>query len=579
MSISFSGLVSGLDTSSWVDALVSVKQSKVTDLKTKLQQTQLKKTTLNDTRSTFSSFRSALEKITDKKFGGVYDLFNVNSAESTNSDIFTATASAGALRQNYNIEVQQLATFTKAYSKNSASSVADDTTVLTNLGVKQGDIAVYVDGLKTTIHIGKDDTFGDFKSQLNAAGIDAEIDEDGVLRLTSQNPEKDIYVGSTTDTTNIASMVGLVRQEDGTYASTNCLFKANVNTKLTDENSGFNQVITEGTFTIGDATFTIGANTTLSSLISQINESEEAQASAYWDDTTGKLTITSKKEGASYINIESGTSNFTDVMQLTETTYDEYNNPISSRMFTDCQELGKNAIFTVNGTRMTSTSNTVTEDVSRITGVTITLNRVTTEDDKQATLKVDQDTSGLIDAIKSFVEAYNNTIKKIDEVTGSEGDLKRESSLTSFKNTIRNMAMGSSSSTDGIYKALSQIGITGNKADGNNISEDAGTLVFDEKVFLQALQENPESVEAILAEETGVLNQMENSVESILKAVSGFFDVKQTSYDNEIRKSQEQITKQQEKIATYRAHLEKKFSAMEQIMSKMQQNYSSFLTQ
>ena len=72
------------------------------------------------------------------------------------------------------------------------------------------------------------------------------------------------------------------------------------------------------------------------------------------------------------------------------------------------------------------------------------------------------------------------------------------------------MAMGSSSAADGVYKALSQIGITGNKADGNNISDDAGTLVFDEKVFLQALQENPESVEAILADENGVLNQMEN---------------------------------------------------------------------
>ena len=66
MSISFSGLASGLDTSSWVDALVSVKQSKVTDLRTKLKETQTKKTSLNDTRSTFSSFRSALEKITDK---------------------------------------------------------------------------------------------------------------------------------------------------------------------------------------------------------------------------------------------------------------------------------------------------------------------------------------------------------------------------------------------------------------------------------------------------------------------------------------------------------------------------------
>ena len=41
MTISFSGLLSGLDTSSWVEALVSVKQEKVTTLKTKLSETEL----------------------------------------------------------------------------------------------------------------------------------------------------------------------------------------------------------------------------------------------------------------------------------------------------------------------------------------------------------------------------------------------------------------------------------------------------------------------------------------------------------------------------------------------------------
>ena len=93
------------------------------------------------------------------------------------------------------------------------------------------------------------------------------------------------------------------------------MFKANTATKLTSANSGFNQQITAGTFSIGSATFTIDDNTTLSSLISKINENKEAQATAYWDDTTGKLSITSKKEGASFINIEAGTSNFTDVIR------------------------------------------------------------------------------------------------------------------------------------------------------------------------------------------------------------------------------------------------------------------------
>ena len=36
MAISFSGLVSGLDTSSWVDALISVRQQDVTKIQTQL---------------------------------------------------------------------------------------------------------------------------------------------------------------------------------------------------------------------------------------------------------------------------------------------------------------------------------------------------------------------------------------------------------------------------------------------------------------------------------------------------------------------------------------------------------------
>ena len=37
MSISFSGLASGLDTSSWVEALVSVKKEEVKGFETKLK--------------------------------------------------------------------------------------------------------------------------------------------------------------------------------------------------------------------------------------------------------------------------------------------------------------------------------------------------------------------------------------------------------------------------------------------------------------------------------------------------------------------------------------------------------------
>lgn len=578
MSISFSGLASGLDTSGWVDALVSVKQQKVTTYQQQLNAIKTKKNTLSATRTVFNNFRTAIEKFTDAKFGGTFNLFTKNTAKSSNEAVFTATANDKAARQSYDITVQQLATYTKAQSKDSVSAVADDNTKLSQLGIKEGSLSVYVNGAKTTLEIGKDDTFGDLKTRLAEAGVKAEVDTNGLLTLSSFDGSKDISVGSTTDTSNLVSLVGLEKQEDGTYISTNSLFKAGTDSKLTAADSGFNEQITAGTFKIGNATFTIDENTTLSSLISSINNNKDAQAYAYWDDATGKLSITSKKEGASYINIEAGTSNFTDVMKFTETERDADGNVVSSKMYTEAQELGKNALFTVNGTKMTSTSNIVTEDISRIAGVTLTLNKVSSEEDGVSKLNVEQDSTELINAVKSFVDSYNEVVSKIDEVTANGADLQRETSLTSFKNTIRNYANGGNYSNGGAFKLLADIGISTGKADDKNIStSNTNTLVFDESKFKEALANDPESVRSILAGENGVLSMMEDSVEQTLQSATGFFDVKEKTLNSDITKMETKVKKQTESIATYKAQLEKKFSAMENMIAKMQQNYSSFL--
>lgn len=578
MSISFSGLASGLDTSGWVEALVSVKQEKITTLRADLTDVQKVKSTLSDTRSVFNNLRTALEKLTDTKFGGTFDLFSKNTAKSSNEDIFTATAVNGAIRQNYDISVQQLATCTKATSKDAVSAVADDNTILTNMGITKGSLTVYVDGVKTAIEIEEDDTLGDLKSQLAAAGIKADVSESGILTLTAYNEGESVNIGATTDTSNFVSLTGLTKQEDGNYVSTNSLFKANVSSKLTTADSGFNTQITEGTFSIGDATFTITKDTTLSSLISEINNNKDAQATAYWDDTTGKLSITSTKEGASYISIEAGTSNFTDVMGLTEAITDSEGNVTGSRMFTDAQILGQNAMLTINGTNIISTSNTVSSDVSRIEGVTLNLKNVSTEEDKTTKLEVSQNTDDLVKAVKEFIEAYNKTMNKVDEVTATGADLARESSLSSLKNTLRTYANGSNDANGGVYRLLSQIGISTGQADGNSLSSDITSLEFDEDTFLKALEENPESVESLLAGENGIFNMMEKTVEQSLSAVSGFFDIKQSTLDDDIKKIEEKITKQNSKIATYKSQLEAKFHAMELTIAQMQQNYSSFLS-
>ena len=576
--ISFSGLASGLDTSSWVKALVSVKQEKVTALQTDLKSKQTVKTTLNDTRSKFTTLRSSIEKLTDAKFGGAMDLFAKNSATSSDTDIFTATATSGATRQNYDITVQQLATYTKATSKNAASAIADDNTKLKNLGISDGTLTAYVNGQKYTVNITDTNTLGDLKAKLAGFGVKTDIGEDGVLKFSAQNEGDTIHMGATTDSSNLTSLIGLTQQEDGSYVSTNSLFKATVASKLTSKDSGFNTKIKEGTFTIGDATFKITDKTTLSSLISEINNNDKAQAYAFWDDAAGKLSITSKKEGASYINIEAGTSNFTDVMGLTTSEWNEDGTVKSSKMHTDAQELGQNAQFTINGTKMTSTSNTVTSDISRIDGVTLTLKKASTKESGTSTLKVTQDTSGLVDAVKSFVSAYNDVLSNVDKVTANGADLHGETTLTSLKNTIRSYATAKNTSNGGVYDLLSEIGISTSSADGNNLNADTNSLSLDEDKLKKALEKNPESVKSILAGDGGVLTMMEDAVEQSLKASVGYFDVKTSTLDSDIKKMETKIKKQNTNISTYKAQLEKKFSAMETTIAQMQQNYKSFLS-
>ena len=115
--ITFSGLNSGLDTSSWVEALVSVKQTTITSLQAEQEQKQKLLSVVNNIKSYFTSFQTALQKITDSQFGiASLDLFMQNLAISSNSSIVTATATTEAARQTYDVLVEKLATASKATS-------------------------------------------------------------------------------------------------------------------------------------------------------------------------------------------------------------------------------------------------------------------------------------------------------------------------------------------------------------------------------------------------------------------------------------------------------------------------------
>ena len=110
MTISFSGLASGLDTSAWVNSLVALKRAKITTLETKKENVQLSQTTLSTIKSIFSQFRTTVERVTDSRFGiSTMDAFTQNIATSSNTNKLTASATSDAEARSYNIKVNQLA--------------------------------------------------------------------------------------------------------------------------------------------------------------------------------------------------------------------------------------------------------------------------------------------------------------------------------------------------------------------------------------------------------------------------------------------------------------------------------------
>ena len=447
------------------------------------------------------------------------------------------------------------------------------------LNISDGTLSIYRNGEKATIQIKKDETFGDLRSRISSAFADVDLTfEDGYLKIFSKNPDDSIEVGATTDTSNFAAITGI--SSDGkTVSSARELYCVNSDSVIMNSGLFRRGDVTEGTFIVGDATFSISNTTTLAGLISQINSNDAANATAYWDSIDGKLVIKSRTTGSALINIEAGTSNFTDIMGYTNTTWAADGSVETTKMNVNVQDVGNNAKFSINGTYYTSNSNTITSDISRIKGLTINLKGLT--EDSSVTLTVERDKETLANAVSDIVDSYNELMKNVDEAISKDGKLHDQSVLKLVRNQLRNMMTSSDAGTT-VFRNLDAIGIKVENASANNISTDnITTLTFDKDKFIQAYEADEDALKALLIgsdSNTGIFTKVETLIESSLKAVTGYFATAEASYDREVKDIENKIEKQKKALERYRAQLEAKFASMDILIANMQQQYSSFLT-
>ncbi len=307
-------------------------------------------------------------------------------------------------------------------------------------------------------------------------------------------------------------------------------------------------------------TVTIDKNTTYSDLVDKINSATGGEIVAKMvntgeKDTPYRLTLTSKETGEdSAISFYPGAkdsngkyvvdSNATEVFKslgwnLDETALNDKDfDPATSKkgvgIIDDAEnplhiQQAQNANFTMDGIKMTRSSNTIT-DIG--VGITLTLNKT-----GEINFDIQQDSESITQAMQEMVDAYNDLVLNLNAATdynsetGTKGSLQGVTEVNSIRSSIVSILF-QSQSVDGTVEDAS-----GNKVSakvmlslqdyGLSMTE-SGTLNFDSSAFESKVKEDTAMAESFFSgitqykniNHTGELIK-QGSLENYLNKVEG----------------------------------------------------------
>ena len=305
-----------------------------------------------------------------------------------------------------------------------------------------------------------------------------------------------------TDLQNLTDFTGTLAYKTGSSSDTNVLSLSSASAAAVagthtisvlnlaqTSSAATDSVVSSDTLT-GGITFKVGTGawktvnvgdsstaTTLTGLASAINLADLGVTANVLTnaDGTARLSLVSKSSGAAgQITIADSTNN--PPTTLADSTHADTNALLGLKTIQN----GKDASMMVDGVKLTSASNTVS---NAIPGVTFQLlstgtpNADSTSESVQVIIA--NDTTSIETAINTFVTDYNTTIKAINAQEGKDSAGKNEplhgsSVLAQLQQGLQsalNMSFGT-----GPINSLISLGITANTAADGTISLDASTL-------------------------------------------------------------------------------------------------------
>lgn len=278
-------------------------------------------------------------------------------------------------------------------------------------------------------------------------------------------------------------------------------------------------------------TVTIDKNTTYSDLVDKINSATGGEIVAKMvntgeKDTPYRLTLTSKETGEdSAISFYPGKKNADgkyevdknaksvfeslgwtlDETALSDKDFDPATSKKGVGIIDDAEnplhiQQAQNANFTMDGIKMTRSSNTIT-DIG--VGITLTLNKT-----GEINFDIQQDSESITQAMQEMVDAYNDLVLNLNAATdynsetGTKGSLQGVTEVNSIRSSIVSILF-QSQSVDGTVEDAS-----GNKVSakvmlslqdyGLSMTE-SGTLNFDSSAFESKVKEDTAMAESFFS--------------------------------------------------------------------------------
>ncbi len=244
---------------------------------------------------------------------------------------------------------------------------------------------------------------------------------------------------------------------------------------------------------------------------------------------------------------------------------------------------GQDAQVTLDGSTYTSKTNTMDNVIPGVElnlksagAATVTVSPPTTNDDT------------VVNAVQTFVDAYNNALKTVKAATDQEsvvnpqstddqmqGLLHADSGLNSLLDQLRNAISSPIQGGSGTLKTFADLGIsTGATTGSGTVSQDAldGVLSFDADTLRSQLDSNPDGVRAALGATTGAtgLSQVVTAVTGPQIQFGGVFDQRLNGISDDIADITQQESDMQDRLDQTQQRLQAQFTAMETALSQSQ---------